>query len=139
MTYATQADMVSRFDDKEIEQLTDRANVGVINTTVLANKLADADAEINGYLQGRYALPLTSVPDVLKRLACDIARYHLYDNRVTEAVRERYKDAIAYLKLVATGTVQLGLDASNQTLPVSSAPQTDAPPRLFTQETMADY
>lgn len=139
MTYATQADMISRFDDKEIEQLTDRANVGVINTSVLAMKLADADAEINGYLQGRYALPLTTVPDVLKRLACDIARYHLYDNRVTDAVRERYKDAIAYLKLVATGTVQLGLDASNQILPVSSAPQTDAPPRLFTHETMKDF
>ena len=83
MTYATQADMISRFDQKEIVELSDRANVGVLDVSVLAGKLADADSEINAYLQGRYTLPLATVPTVLVRIACDIARYHLYDNRST--------------------------------------------------------
>lgn len=131
--------MITRFDEKEIVELTDRSNVGELNVDVLASKLADADAEINGYLQGRYTLPLTSVPDVLKRLACDIARYHLYDNRVTESVRDRYKDAIAYLKLLAAGTVQLGVDAGGDTAAVSAAPEFDVPGRLFNRESLADF
>jgi len=139
MTYATQADMTSRFDEKEIVELTDRSNVGQLNVPVLANKLADADAEINGYLQGRYTLPLSSVPEVLVRLACDIARYHLYDNRVTESVRDRYKDAIAYLKLVAAGTVQLGVDAGGTTQAAASGPEFDKPVRLFTLDTLAGF
>lgn len=139
MTYATQADMTSRFDEKEIVELSDRANVGVLNVAVLADKLADADAEINAYLQGRYTLPLATVPTALVRIACDIARYHLYDNRATEAVTQRYKDAIAFLKGVAKGDIQLGVDSGNQVQPISSAPEFDAPERLFTRDTLADY
>ena len=139
MTYATQADMISRFDQKEIVELSDRANVGVLDVSVLAGKLADADSEINAYLQGRYTLPLATVPTVLVRIACDIARYHLYDNRATEAVTQRYKDAIAFLRGVAKGDIQLGVDAGNQVQAVSSAPEFDSPGRLFTRDTLADF
>lgn len=139
MPYATQADLISRFDEREIVELSDRANVGVINTAVVAGKLADAEAEINIYLQGRYALPLPSVPSVLVRVACDIARYHLYDNRATEAVTQRYKDAIAFLKGVAKGDVHLGVDQANQAQTVSSAPEFDAPARVFGRGALDDF
>lgn len=139
MSYATQADMIIRFDEREIVELTDRAGVGVLNATVLADKLADADAEIDSYLQGRYALPLTSVPIVLVRVACDIARYHLYDNRATEAVTQRYKDAIAFLRGIAKGDIHLGADALNQSPAVSSAPEFDAPERVFGRGALDDF
>ena len=139
MTYATQADLISRFDEKEIVELSDRANVGVINQVVVASKLADADAEINAYLQGRYTLPLATVPTALVRIACDIARYHLYDNRATESVTQRYKDAISFLRGVAKGDIQLGVDSGNQVQSVSSAPDFSAPERVFSRDTLADY
>ena len=44
-------------------------------------------------------------PTVLVGLCCDIARYRLTGTEVqeTEAIRTRYKDAVALLKLLASG------------------------------------
>jgi phage gp36-like protein len=52
-------------------------------------------------------LPLESTPPVLNRLACDMARYRLYDDGVPETVRVRYQDAVSLLKRMASGEVQL--------------------------------
>ncbi|ANQ83703.1 hypothetical protein dqs_0627 [Azoarcus olearius] len=111
MPYATQAEMVSRFGERELVELTDRfdAPLGLIDAGVLGKALADADVEIDGYIGARYTLPLATVPDRLVQLACDIARYHLYTNAVPELVAERYKAAIAFLRLVAAGGATLGL------------------------------
>ena len=107
MSYATQSDMTERYGAVELAQLTDRDAGLVINVAVLARALADADAEIDGYLATRYQLPLASTPVVLVRLAADIARYRLFDNRVTDLVRNRYQDAVSLLKRISSGDVQL--------------------------------
>lgn len=107
MTYATQADMVERFGHTELAQRTDRFDGVTIDEVVLSRALADADAEIDGYLATRYTLPLTSTPAVLVRLAADLARYQLCGDKVPDSVRQRYVDAVAVLKRLATGEVQL--------------------------------
>lgn len=107
MTYATQADLETRFGQGELAELTDRVNGAVIDTGVVARALADAEAEIDGYLASRYSLPLATVPPLLPRLCADIARYYLHDERVTEAVRNRYTDAVRVLKSIASGDVQI--------------------------------
>lgn len=117
MTYATQQDMVDRFGQVELAQLTDRAAGSVIDTAVLGRALADADAEIDAYLGSRYTLPLTSLPPVLPRMAADIARYRLYDDRATDSVRERYSDALKTLRDIASGLVKL--DAGVTPVPVA--------------------
>lgn len=141
MTYATQQDLIDRYGEEELVQLTDRTDPpqGAIDATVVARALADADHEINGYLAARYALPLASTPQVLVRLACDIARYRLYDDRATEAVTQRYRDAARFLEAIAKGQVNLGLDAANQAPASSGGPQHSAPGRIFTGDTLADY
>lgn len=111
MSYATQQNLIDRFGEQELIQLTDRANLGAIDATVVGRALNDADAQINGYLAARYTLPLTEpMPTILERLACDIARYALYEDKVTEIVEKRYKDAIALLRDVSSGKAELGLD-----------------------------
>lgn len=75
--------------------------------------IADADAEINGYLCKRYPVPLTSVPDMITKLSKDIAIYNLMSRSgIDEGEREatylaRYKAAIAYLTKVAEGKLDL--------------------------------
>lgn len=138
MPYATHQNMIDRFGIDEIVQLTDRANTGVLDAQVLDQALLDADDTINGYLSGRYTLPFASVPKVLTRLACDIARFLLYRDQAGEQVTKRYDAAIAFLKSAAAGTVQLGLDAANA-VPVVGSPQVSAPERQFTHETLKDY
>lgn len=119
MTYATQADLETRFKNQELIELTDEANLGVIDAAAVAVALADADAEINSYLAGRYSLPLTQTSPELVRLACDITRYKLYDARATELVKARYDDAIAKLRDVAKGVASLGIDQASQPVQVS--------------------
>lgn len=142
MGYATVQDMIDRFSEDEIARLSDRTGRGtaVVEAIVLA-KLADADAEIDGYLQARYALPLASVPPVLLRIATDIARYHLYDDRATEQVTLRYKDAVAYLKLLAKGEVALTPSPGEDAPGAGGAgmPMYDAPDRVFTTEGLKDF
>lgn len=113
--YATQQQMITRFGEREVLDLTDRLRAGVIDTQVLESALAEADAEIDPYLAPRHTLPLAIIPRVLSGFACDIARYRLCGAGVTETeeVRLRYKDAVRFLEKVARGELGLGLDAAN--------------------------
>ncbi|WP_026601684.1 gp436 family protein [Methylomonas sp. 11b] len=113
--YCTQQNLIDRFGQPELIQLTNKADAAAttINTTVLNAAIADADAEIDGYLAAY--VPLTIIPANLVRIACDIARYYLYDDLVTEQVRTRYKDGIAYLMKVAEGKISIGPDTGGNT------------------------
>lgn len=139
MTYATKQNLIDRFGEQELVELTNRAGGALIDDAVLDRALADADAEVNGYLAVKYALPLAVVPAVLEPVACDIARYYLYEDRVTEQVMERYKARVAFLSGVAKGHVNLGVDAASQAPASSGGPQHEAPDRVFTGDTLADY
>ncbi|TBV76875.1 gp436 family protein [Pseudoxanthomonas winnipegensis] len=139
MGYATRDDLVSRFGETEVAQLSDRANTGQINEAVVADKLADAEAEIDAYLGGRFKLPLQVVPEVLKRVACDIARYHLQDDRATEDVVRRYKDAITFLQLIVKGTVSIGADPLGQTPAASDLPDFAGGERTFDARSLKDF
>lgn len=120
-TYAQKQDMIDRFGETELIQLTDRAEppVGLIDEAVMDRALEDADGDIDAALAVRYTLPLASVPKILKRAACDIARYYLYDDVPGEDIRKRYEDAKKLLLQLATGAVTLGVDAGD--VPIAAA------------------
>ncbi len=120
MTYATLSDLVARYGEEEIAQRTDRFGAGAVDPAVAQRALSDADAEIDGYLASRYKLPLPTVPPVLARIACAIARYRLWEDIASERVRQDYEDARRFLESLAKGTVSLGLAA---TLPPDQTPQ----------------
>lgn len=126
--YANRLAMIDRYGEGELIQLTDRARLGVIDDAVLDQALLDADAEIDGYLAVRYTLPLASTPPVLVRIACDVARYRLYDDAATEEVRNRYTDAVKWLAAIARGLVSLGM-------PPTTAPSDAVAMPHFTGET----
>ncbi|WP_290889384.1 DUF1320 domain-containing protein [Arenimonas sp.] len=113
MPYATRQDMIDRFSEAELVQLTDKGEIRAdrIVDAVLERALADASAEIDGYLAGRYVLPLDPVPANLPLLCCDIARYRLQINEAGEAVKARYDGAVKFLSKVATGEIQIGATA----------------------------
>ncbi len=138
MTYATKQNMIDRFGEAELVELTNRAGGAAIDDNVLNRALADADAEVNGYLAAKYSLPLAVVPAILEPVACDIARYYLYEDRVTEAVLERYKARVAFLKGVASGAVNIGVSTGNEAPAAAGGPSYEAPDRIFTGDTLAD-
>ncbi len=139
MGYATQQDMIDRFGQAELVQLTDRYNTGSIDATVLGQHLADADNKIDGYLEGRYTLPLAVVPKSLARIACDITRYFLHDNAATEEVRARYEDATRYLEKVSEGKITLGLSSAGGKPTEADGAQMESDPPVWRRGDSTDF
>lgn len=137
MPYATAGQLLDRFDAEEIAQRADRGVPRLVTAALLRaaaagtslaawteeeqaaataalalinQAVADADGTIDGYLSGRYAVPLASPPPNVGRIACDLVRYYLNDDQVTEAVEKRYTAAIAWLRDVSSGKASLGAD-----------------------------
>ena len=81
--------------------------------------IGDADAEIDGYLAKRYAVPLTPAPKVINKFSKDIAVYNLFsrigidESSEQKTYLNRYNAAIKFLTLVAEGKVSLGVDAED--------------------------
>lgn len=107
--YCTRADLITRFGEAELIQLTDSSNSGEIDDDVVNQAITDAGAEIDGYIAGRVDLPLADedVPALLNLYACDITRYRLFKDGAYEQVTERYNIALKFLRDVASGKVQL--------------------------------
>ena len=122
--YADMDDMVARFGELEVLQIADRNADGEIDADVVAVALADASAEIDAYL-GRFKQPFAETPPILRRLACDIARYRLTATSgvlITDEIRNRYKiDVLELLKALARGEVQLGLDSAGAQVATSDS------------------
>lgn len=137
MPYASRQDMEERFGVEEMIQITDRDATGVFDDATFATAQSDGDGEIDSYLQRQYSLPLQVVPPALVRIACDLYRYYLYGNRVTELVETRYNNAVKFLLAVSKGDIQLvgagGAEPAAATA-VSGA-SFEARPRLFTRDT----
>ncbi|WP_304308071.1 gp436 family protein [Pseudacidovorax intermedius] len=148
MTYATPLVLLDRFDAGEIAQRVDRSTPRLVDGALLQAAAAAADLgdysadeqaaaakalaivqralddardNINGYISGRYTLPLTHVPQILERLACDLARYYLYDDQVTDPIKARFDTATKLLKDVADGRAQLGAELQSAQQPASQA------------------
>ena len=123
LDYATVADMVNRFGEVELMQLTDRDNTGAVNAAAVARALADAQACADGFLGLVYQLPIQGcakpltvpggvvdyvVPPVLTRMVCDLARYYLMpDLDEKHGASLRYTAAMKDLQAIATGKAQL--------------------------------
>jgi phage gp36-like protein len=140
MPYAVKQDLIDRYALTELIQLTDRSGaVDAIDDGVLNQALLDTDAEIDSYLMGRYKLPLASTPKVLISVACDIARYRLYDDRATDQVSKRYDDAVKLLTKIAKGEISLGIDGSAQPTPTGGGPTSFGDGRTFSSGLLADF
>lgn len=111
MAYATVADLQAAFGERELVELTDRAepSFGIVDTAVAQAALDRAEAVIDGYLAGRYALPLPAVPPILAGIACDLARHALYITAMPDVVQARYEAAMKSLKAIGDGVMALPL------------------------------
>jgi phage gp36-like protein len=111
LTYATQAQLTDRYGARTLIALTDRAEVatGAIVTAVVDRALADTDAQIDGHLAARYALPLTATPALIADIAQVIAIWKLHPYDPDPKIRRDYDDALRALRDIADGRVKLDL------------------------------
>ncbi len=134
MTYATVTDLITKFGEQEIDELTDQGNPGKMDDAI-----ADATSEINSYLAQRYEVPLQQIPVTITSACCDIARYRLYSHHATEEVNQRYKDRIAWLKLLSEGKLTIGAAEKDSNKKAGAIITSGGKNRIFTQDTMRDF
>jgi phage gp36-like protein len=143
VTYCSQQDLVERYGEDRLVQLTDRENrpATTVNVTTVLRHIGDATSTINSYLGKRYQLPLATVPDVLVKLAVDISWYYLQGDTADKDSAERlaYRDAIAWLEAVAGGKVII--EGAGEIIAQAGGGQvmTKGPDRAFTRDSLAGY
>ena len=103
--YCSESDLLKVKTAAELAQLSDLDADQTADVAVVAAACADATALIDSYVSPRYALPLASVPAVLKALAVRVSLYYLYLWRgsVTEDVRKQQEADVKWLEQVRAG------------------------------------
>jgi len=140
--YCSHADILAQISPEVLIQLTDDANTGVADGTKVTQAIETADAEIDGYCAGRYNVPFSPVPPVIKGLAVEIAVYYLYKRRtIPERIETSYDKAVARLKDISKGIMSLGVAppppaaATGDGVGVNCSAEN----RVFTRETMKGF
>ncbi|SEH22535.1 DUF1320 domain-containing protein [Rhizobium sp. NFR12] len=143
MPYATQQDLIDRFGEEELIQLTDRTNIPVstIDATPIDRALTDAAALIDGYLAKFYRVPLASVPPILVKMACDIARYYLHGRSADkdDPVSRAYREATRWLENVSKGQVTLEIEGVSAPQAGGGSVKASAPGRVFTRDSLRHF
>lgn len=136
MAYATLAELQLRISESELIRLTDEPDAGAIDEAKIEAALEAASIEIDSYLAARYPLPLPLPQPLLQPICVDLAVWNLYaiveHAGVPEVRRERYDQAVAALKRMASGAQTLGIAPQEVG---SEAAVFAGPPRLFNRNT----
>lgn len=141
MGYCTQDNILERIEEAVLIQLTDDVGAGAIDDDKVDAAIADADATIDAYCQGRYTIPLSPVPAKIVQVGVDIAVYNLYsrsDLGMPDIRSERNKEAVRFLEKVAEGKISLGADTPS---PANTENDVDIDynDRIFTRDKMSGF
>lgn len=125
LPYVTPQTLIDAFGEGELVELTDRETPPSeqVNQDVAQRACDRAGVEIDAALAVRYghALPLATVPELLRYLALDMARFYLYEVEPPSLVKTRFDAARQTLRELGAGRQSLGLDLAGA--PVTPAPQ----------------
>ncbi len=103
--YCTKADLIARGWESDLLATTDISGLGVIDDAIVDKAIADAAGEIDAYLSARYVTPIINPSENIVKIACDLARYFLFDKIVPEHIGNRMKVIYKYLEMAAKGDV----------------------------------
>lgn len=142
MAYCTLADIrASRIPEDALIGLTDDDGLGAVSDPVVEQAIAEADELIDGYLRGRYEVPLAAAPGIVKRLSATIAAHLLYGRRpgfeTPKRVAEDYAGAISTLRAIQRGDIQIGAGSVAEEAPGTLRVQ--APAKMFDDDTWENY
>ena len=142
MPYCTLADIDA--PEQDLIDLTDDSASGIIDQTVVDKAIAYAGEMIDGYLRGKYALPLDPVPPLLTQLAASISLRKIYGHRprtvVPDSLADEYKAVIRTLEKISKGEIVLGTTGlTPDPITTSAKAQVVAPDRVFSRKSLKGY
>ena len=111
MAYCTVEDIELHTSTPTLSQLTSDEGQEVVNRDVAQESILYASTLIDGYLRGRYTLPLNIHFPLLRILCIDLSVHRLYSrrmrNEMPEVIENNYKNAIQTLKDIQKGVITL--------------------------------
>jgi phage gp36-like protein len=138
--YAALSDLLERFEERELVQLTDEEATGAVDQGRIDRALTAATATIDGYLASLYQLPLARVPDNIVELCCDVTRFKLWQRKGSppDAVEKANTSAIRTLEQIAKGLIKI--DAGEREQPArDGAIVTEGNDRVFGRDRLKGY
>lgn len=106
-TYVSLADFVARFGVEAAVRLTDEAGTGRIDKARITGALVDAQAIADGWLAGRFSLPISPTPPLLATAILDLAMLRLHRGDAPAGVASAGKQAMNTLEALGKGTMTL--------------------------------
>ena len=111
MDYCTIEDIETQTSTPTLIQLTTDDGQEEINRVVAQEAILYSSTLIDGYLRGRYTLPLNTHFPLLRILSIDLSIYRLYSrrmrNEMPEVIETAYKNAISTLRDIQKGVITL--------------------------------
>lgn len=141
MAYCTLAELIERYSEKMLIDISDRGEERPEepDAALIDRAIADADALIDGYLKKRYRLPLADVPRLVKDLSLRISIYYAHAHVASEKITADYKDALKTLENIAKGLLDLDLDGVEPAASGASEVRTNNPERPLSAGTMKGF
>jgi phage gp36-like protein len=135
--YASLSDATELYGDEYVVTSVDRDSDGEADTSAFGSALDKASSEIDTYLAKRYETPVSPAPEFLKQICIDIAIYRSSPGlERTDEKRERYNDAIRWLRDVSAGKATLATAVEAEDEASEDLPQSTAETRLFTRNSL---
>ena len=134
--YCTIDDIEKHTSSPTLIQLSSDDGQEAVNRVVVEEAILYASTLIDGYLRGRYSLPLNTHFPLLRIIAIDLSVYRLYSrrlrNEMPEVIETAYKSAISTLRDIQKGVISL--QSENDTLETSAF----SPDEYRTNKTILD-
>ena len=116
--YCTIEDIETQTSTPTLIQLSSDNGQEEVNRVVVEEAIIYSSTLIDGYLRGRYSLPLDAHFPLLRILAIDLSIYRLYSrrmrNEMPEVIQTNYDNAISTLRDIQKGVITL--QSENDTL-----------------------
>ena len=112
---------------------------GTLDTDKVNQALADASAEVEGYLAGRYLLPLQNVPEIVVRICCDMAWFYLHGVLPPQSVKDKFERAKELLSAINKGNINLGLDTTGSPMQNTDAAEMVSQPVVWRRERFGGF
>lgn len=111
MTYCTIEDIELQTTTPTLSQLTSDDGIEAINRDVAQESILYASTLIDGYLRGRYTLPLNIHFPLLRIICIDLSIHRLYSrrmrNEMPDVIEQNYKNSIQTLRDIQKGVISL--------------------------------
>lgn len=142
MAYCTREDIQEKISEADLIRLTDEFGAGIPDYAKIDNAITEAEAEVDSYCAKRHTVPFQPpVPAMITKVCKDIAVYNVWSirNAAPEDCEDRYTRAVAYLKNVANGIVELGGDSPEETDDGGPSTTKSSDDKTFTMDSMEGF